>query len=99
MLILFLQIKIYNALNLEKSFSFLVKEGAIVCFCARGVEKGKQLETELNKIDRGKALFIQCDVTKEEHIMASILLDNIFCWTKVWLKNIMHIYNGIMNKI
>lgn len=51
------------------------KNGANVIFCARGEEAGKKLELELNKsedAERGYAIFVRCDMTKEEEIRAMI---------------------------
>merc|ERR1711973_522844 len=45
-----------------------VKAGAKVVICARGVEDGKRLETELNTTGPGEAYFIKCDVSKEDEI-------------------------------
>ena len=43
-------------------------EGAIVVIAGRNEERGKAIEKEI--IDQGgKALFIQCDVTKKEDII------------------------------
>uniref|UniRef100_A0A3P9AD82 17-beta-hydroxysteroid dehydrogenase 14 n=1 Tax=Esox lucius TaxID=8010 RepID=A0A3P9AD82_ESOLU len=45
-----------------------VENGAKVVFCARGVEAGQALETELNKAGPGSCKFVLCDVSKEEDI-------------------------------
>ncbi|KAK6184184.1 hypothetical protein SNE40_006703 [Patella caerulea] len=45
-----------------------VKNGAKVVFCARREAEGKEVEADLNKLGIGEALFIPCDVSKEEEI-------------------------------
>ncbi|KAK3719594.1 hypothetical protein QZH41_015733 [Actinostola sp. cb2023] len=45
-----------------------VKAGAKVVFCARGDAAGKKLEAELNSIGPGEAMFVKCDVTKEDQL-------------------------------
>ncbi|KAG9342836.1 hypothetical protein JZ751_015043 [Albula glossodonta] len=45
-----------------------VENGAKVVFCARGVEAGRCLETELNRAGPGSCLFLPGDMTKEADI-------------------------------
>ncbi|XP_035664859.1 17-beta-hydroxysteroid dehydrogenase 14-like isoform X1 [Branchiostoma floridae] len=48
--------------------AFVKHGGSKVVFCSRGEEAGKKLESEMNTSGPGEALFIPCDVTKEEDI-------------------------------
>lgn len=49
------------------------ERGANVVFCARNEEKGKALEAKLREIyGEDKCLFVACDVSKEEDIIAVI---------------------------
>ncbi len=43
-------------------------EGSNVVFCARNEGEGKALESEINALGKGKALFVKCDVSKEEEL-------------------------------
>lgn len=45
-----------------------VRNGAKVAFCAREIEAGHKLESEVNSEGPGESYFVQCDVTKEEDI-------------------------------
>jgi len=45
-----------------------VRNGSNVVFCSRGEADGRRLEAELNAKGPGKALFVKCDVTKEDEI-------------------------------
>ncbi|KAL5007900.1 hypothetical protein ScPMuIL_016706 [Solemya velum] len=45
-----------------------VRNGSKVVFCDIEVAGGKELETEVNGAGPGKAVFIQCDVRKEDEI-------------------------------
>lgn len=44
------------------------REGSHVVFCARNAAEGKALEDDVNALGQGKALFVQCDVSKEEDL-------------------------------
>ncbi|XP_022094230.1 17-beta-hydroxysteroid dehydrogenase 14-like [Acanthaster planci] len=56
----------------EAAVREFVKAGSKVAFCARGVEVGKALEVELNKVGPGECFFIQCDVFKEDDIKRTV---------------------------
>lgn len=45
-----------------------VQHGSKVVFCSRGEKEGRELEAEMNAKGPGSAMFIPCDMTKEEDI-------------------------------
>lgn len=47
-------------------------EGGQVAILARGVEAGEALAAELNEAGPGKALFIQCDVSRPEQLQQAV---------------------------
>jgi len=53
-----------------------VAAGAKVVFCARGEAEGRALEADVNAKGPGRALFIRCDVSKEEEVRG--LVDETF---------------------
>jgi len=47
-------------------------EGALVCILARGVEAGEALAGELNGTGPGRAIFLQCDVSRPQQLEQAI---------------------------
>jgi NAD(P)-dependent dehydrogenase (short-subunit alcohol dehydrogenase family) len=45
-----------------------VEAGATVVFCARNETQGRELEAEMNALNKGEAHFIKCDVSKVDDI-------------------------------
>ncbi|XP_053375934.1 17-beta-hydroxysteroid dehydrogenase 14-like [Mercenaria mercenaria] len=45
-----------------------VQHGSKVVFCSRGETEGRELETKMNAQGPGSALFVKCDMTKEDDI-------------------------------
>ncbi|MDO4314323.1 MAG: SDR family oxidoreductase [Oscillospiraceae bacterium] len=49
-----------------------VEAGVNVVFVGRSVEKGRQLEETLNTLGKGKAVYMECDVTNYDRLKACI---------------------------
>ncbi|KAK3592645.1 hypothetical protein CHS0354_034723 [Potamilus streckersoni] len=48
-----------------------VRNGSTVVFCSRRESEGKKLKEEMNANGPGQAVFVQCDMAKEEDCKVS----------------------------